>query len=546
MFNPIRMNSIFKFTVGSFLLVLASSSIHAQSASDARDWHLKDPVEDSVQGMGVEKAYQTVLKGLPSRKVLVAVIDSGIDIDHEDLRSVIWTNPGEVAGNGIDDDRNGYIDDLHGWSFIGGKGGNVQYDTYELTRELVRLKQLADADPSTLSRKQQLERERYPAVKEQYDAKFAEEDGQYRMYKRIYTNMVFGIDTLRSVLGNRELTIARLDSLQSQDPVILFAKSAVLSLLRNAPDTSLDDMMSELKGGYEHYRGLVEYGLNQSFDPRPLVGDNYADKRERYYGSSDVKGPDADHGTHVAGIIAADRKNDAGMRGIADHVSIMVLRAVPDGDERDKDVANAIIYAVNNGAAVINMSFGKSISPDKAVVDEAVRYAEKRGVLIIHAAGNEGSDNDRTPNFPGPVFTNGRSAKLWIEVGASSDGRSQDLVAGFSNYGKRSVDVFAPGVDIFSTIPGSLYKANSGTSMAAPAVTGVAALLMSYFPNLGAAAVKDILVQSVRRFDGLEVTRPGSDERVSLSELCRSGGVVNALEAVKLAQKRSAASGTSR
>ncbi|MFM7329952.1 MAG: S8 family serine peptidase, partial [Bacteroidota bacterium] len=450
------------------------------------------------------------------------------------------------AGNGIDDDRNGYIDDLHGWSFIGGKGGNVQHDTYELTRELVRLKQLADADPSTLSRKQQLERERYAAVKEQYDAKFTEEDSQYRMYKRIYTNMAFGIDTLKSVLGNRELTVARLDSLQSQDPVILFAKSAVLSLLRNAPDTGLDVMMGELKEAYEYYRVLVEYGLNQSFDPRPIVGDNYADKRERYYGSSDVKGPDADHGTHVAGIIAADRKNGAGIRGIADNVRIMVLRAVPDGDERDKDIANAIIYAVNNGAAVINMSFGKSLSPDKAVVDEAVRYAEKRGVLIIHAAGNEGSDNDQTPNFPGPVFENGRTAKLWIEVGASSDGRSQGLAAGFSNYGKKSVDVFAPGVDIFSTIPGSGYKANSGTSMAAPAVTGVAALLMSYFPNLGAAAVKEILVQSVRRFDGLEVTRPGSDERVSFSDLCRSGGVVNALEAVKLAQKRNAATAKAR
>ncbi|MFM9076521.1 MAG: S8 family peptidase [Bacteroidota bacterium] len=540
------MNSTFRLTAASMLLLVASATLHAQSIPAAQDWHLLDPTADSVQGMGVENAYQTVLKGLPSRTVLVAVIDSGIDIDHEDLTSVIWTNPGEVAGNGIDDDRNGYIDDLHGWSFIGGKGGNVQHDTYELTRELVRLKQLADADPSTLSRKQQLERERYAAVKEQYDAKFTEEDSQYRMYKRIYTNMAFGIDTLKSVLGNRELTVARLDSLQSQDPVILFAKSAVLSLLRNAPDTGLDVMMGELKEAYEYYRVLVEYGLNQSFDPRPIVGDNYADKRERYYGSSDVKGPDADHGTHVAGIIAADRKNGAGIRGIADNVRIMVLRAVPDGDERDKDIANAIIYAVNNGAAVINMSFGKSLSPDKAVVDEAVHYAEKRGVLIIHAAGNEGSDNDRTPNFPGPVFENGRTAKLWIEVGASSDGRSQDLAAGFSNYGKKTVDVFAPGVEIFSTIPGSGYKANSGTSMAAPAVTGVAALLMSYFPNLGAAAVKEILVQSVRRFDGLEVTRPGSDERVSFSDLCRSGGVVNALEAVKLAQKRNAATAKAR
>ncbi len=520
------------------IILLGGLSCFGQQTNLSRDWHLLDPASDSVQGLGVEVAYQTLLKGLPSRTVKVAVIDSGIDIDHEDLKPVIWTNPGEIAGNGIDDDKNGYADDVHGWSFIGGKAGNVQHDTYELTRELVRLKTLADADPSSLTRKQQLDLERYAQVKEQYDAKFAEEEGQFRMYKRVYTNMVFGIDTLRSLLGGRTLTESRVDSIQSQDPVILFAKSAVLSLLRNAPGTDIGTMLNELKDGYEYYRGLVEYGLNQSFDPRPVVGDNYADKRERYYGSPDVKGPDPDHGTHVAGIIAADRRNEKGMRGIADNVKIMVLRAVPDGDERDKDIANAIIYAVNNGASVINMSFGKGLSPDKSVVDEAVRYAEKRGVLIIHAAGNDGSDNDQSPNFPNPVYENGRSAKLWIEVGASSDGRGQSLAASFSNYGKKSVDVFAPGVDIYSTIPGGGYKANSGTSMAAPAVTGVAALLMSYFPDLRPADIRDILVQSVRRFDGLEVTRPGSSDPASLAALCRSGGVVNAMEAVKLARQR--------
>ena len=522
------------------------TSVWAQASSSGNDWHLLDPLTDTVQGIGVETAYKTLLKGLPSRTIKVAVIDSGIDIDHEDLRSVIWTNPGEVAGNGIDDDRNGYADDVHGWSFIGGKSGNVQYDTYELTRELVRLKKLHDAAPSTLTRKQQLDRERYPQVKEQYDAKFAEEDGQFRMYKRVYTNMAFGIDTLRSLLGDRTLTEARLDSIRSQDPVILFAKSAVLSLLRNAPGTDIGTMMAELKEGYDHYRGLVEYGLNQSFDPRPLVGDNYDDKRERYYGSSDVKGPDPDHGTHVAGIIGADRKNEIGIRGIADNVRIMVIRAVPDGDERDKDVANAILYAVNNGASVINMSFGKQLSPDKSIVDEAVRYAEKRGVLIIHAAGNDGSDNDQTPNYPNATYENGRTARLWLEIGASSDGRGKDLVANFSNYGKRSVDLFAPGVDVNSTIPGSGYKANSGTSMAAPVVTGVAALLLSYFPDLTASDVREILLQSVRRFDGLEVIKPGSGDTAGLTDLCRSGGVVSAAEAVKLALQRRSVTGKSR
>jgi len=519
-------------------LTCLSTGLQAQSVSSVPGWHLLDPAADSVQGLGVETAYRTLLQGMPSKTVVVAVIDSGIDTAHEDLASVIWTNPGEVAGNGIDDDRNGYADDIHGWSFIGGKSGNVHHDTFELTRELVRLDALAGAPPSSLTRKQQMELEQYPKVLEEYEKKFSEEEGQYRMYRQIYSNLVFGIDTLRSILGPGELTAEKLKALQSDNPVILFARSAVLRAVESLDGQDINSMLSSLKEGYEYYRGQVEYGLNKSFDPRPVVGDNYADKRERSYGSADVKGPDAEHGTHVAGIIAADRKNGIGVMGIADNVRIMVLRAVPDGDERDKDIANAIYYAVDNGASVINMSFGKGISPDKPIVDEAVRYAGKKGVLIIHAAGNDGSDNDEKPNYPNPVFSNGRSAKLWIEVGASSEGKGSSLAAEFSNYGKKTVDVFAPGVQVNSTIPGGGYKENSGTSMAAPAVTGVAALLMSYFPGLTALEVRDILVSSVRRFDGLEVGKPGTGEPASMAELCRSGGVVSALDAVRMAQQR--------
>jgi cell wall-associated protease len=258
--------------------------------------------------------------------------------------------------------------------------------------------------------------------------------------------------------------------------------------------------------------------------------------KEKYYGNNDVTGPDATHGTHVAGIIAADRKNELGIKGIADNVKIMSVRAVPNGDERDKDIANAIYYAVDNGANIINMSFGKSFSPEKDIVDKAVRYAEKKGVLLIHAAGNDSEDIDVEKNYPSRMYADGKEAKNWMEVGASAWGKDEEFVGSFSNYGKKSVSLFAPGVDIYSTIPGNKYKDESGTSMASPSTAGVAAILMSYFPELNAEQVKSILMNSARKFDNLKVQKPNGGQ-VNFNQLSISGGLVNAYEAVKMAQE---------
>jgi cell wall-associated protease len=503
-----------------------------------KNWHLLDPETDQVQGLSVERAYQTILKEKPARTVLVAIIDSGIDINHEDLKSVIWTNPGEVAGNGLDDDGNGYIDDIHGWNFIGSKAGNVNQDTYEVTRELVRLSpKFENADPSGISRKEKKQFDYYLSVRSKYEQKLEEEGQQYKFYKSFYKTLKFGLDTLRHIIGPGPYTMERLDSLKSDQAPVLFAKSAVMSFMRNAPGYDPFRGLEELRETYEYYRIQVEFGLNKNFNPRPLVGDNYSDKRQRNYGSADVIGPDPEHGTHVAGIIAADRTNETGIKGIADHVKLMVVRAVPDGDERDKDVANAIYYAVNNGAQIINMSFGKGLSPDKAIVDEAIRYAEQRKVLIIHAAGNDAENIDRVENFPSRKPLSGKPSSLWLEIGASDADFEKGFVASFSNIGKKSVDFFSPGVNIYSTVTGNRYKENSGTSMAAPATTGVAAMLMSYFPEYSVTDIKNILIQSTRKFDGLKVKSPETGSDVTLDELCITGGMINALEAVKLAAK---------
>lgn len=523
-----------------FFLVITIPVFSQTQVSKAipNDWFLRDPEMDSLQGVSAERAYETLLKNKPSRTVIVAVIDSGVDIDHEDLKSVIWINEKEIPGNGIDDDKNGYVDDVHGWNFIGGANGNVDADTYELTREYIRLKAIyGNADESKLNKKQKTEFESFKKIEDKYTKLKAKNEQQYRLYSSLYNNVAHSIDTMKSLLGVDTISPEALKSFETTEPGLLFAKGFLLNMYRNmGEDESLEAYLEELKEGTDYYGVIVKYGYNESFDSRKIVGDDVNNPTEKYYGNNDVTGPDATHGTHVAGIIAADRKNNLGIKGIANNVKIMPVRAVPNGDERDKDIANAIYYAVDNGANIINMSFGKSFSPEKEIVDKAVRYAEKKGVLLIHAAGNDSEDIDIEKNYPTRIYADGKEAKNWMEVGASAWGADDEFVGNFSNYGKKSVSLFAPGVDIYSTVPGNKYKDESGTSMASPTTAGVAAILMSYFPELSAEQVKSILMNSARKFDNLKVQKPDGG-RVNFNQLSISGGLVNAYEAVKMAQE---------
>src|SRR5690606_13668746 len=325
-------------------------------------------------------------------------------------------------------------------------------------------------------------------------------------------------------------TTEDLEAIQTTDPDLLQAVDILLYLAANGITAA--DLADQL----ESLQGRLDYGLNPDFDPRDIVGDDYDDPEDRFYGNPDVAGPDPSHGTAVAGVIAAVRGNGVGIDGIAPRVLIMPVRTVPDGDERDKDVANAIRYAVDNGADVINMSFGKGYSPQKPWVDEAVRYAEERGVLLVHAAGNDGADIDVEPNFPSRLIEGGPEATNWVEVGASRWDAA--LAAGFSNYGRTRVDVFAPGERIYSLAPGDGYGAADGTGLAAPLVAVVAALLLACCPDLTPADVREIILDSVVRHDA-QVPRPGSEtgEQVAFGTLSVTGGVVNALSAVEMAEE---------
>ncbi len=542
---------IFLALLMTLQVTFVSAQLQDSLQAPPEDWFLRDPEKDTVQGVSAEKTYASLLNGRPSKTVLVAVIDSGIDIEHEDLKDVIWTNEDEIPNNGIDDDKNGYVDDVHGWNFIGGKDGNVNADTYEVTREYARLKpKYENIEEKKVGKKQRAEYELWKKVKAKYERDSKHSRDQYDMYNQqyqLYINAYRTIDFCDSVLekaSGRPVLKSSLASIEAKNDTVNFAKHTLMKIMESVEGDvaakqfleELDGYLDQLKEGVDHFDVAVKYGYNTEFNSRTIVGDDINNINQKGYGNNDVEGPDARHGTHVAGIIGANRKNTIGIRGIADNVKIMSVRAVPNGDERDKDIANAILYAVDNGAQIINMSFGKKFSPQKEAVDKAVKYAESKGVLLIHAAGNDSDNLDMESNFPNRNFSSGGQSKNWLEIGASSFGADDQFVGSFSNYGKKSVDLFAPGVQIYSTVPNDQYENLQGTSMACPATSGVAAIIMSYFPDLTATEVKDILRQSTRKFDNLKVTKPGTkDEKVLFSELSSTGGMVNAYEAVKLA-----------
>ncbi len=536
--------------------LLGSTLLTAQTDYPRKDWMLLDAKKDKVAGMSVTQGYSMLKKKKPV-KVIVAVIDSGVDYLHEDLKSVMWVNPGEVANNGKDDDGNGYVDDIHGWNFIGGKDGkNVEHDNLELTRLYRDLNKKFEGKTGPFTDTEENKQfELYKKVKLEFEGKMGEINGTLKIYKPIYDDVKAVKDGIKAKFSLENATADELAALTFDKSDTLLSKvEKVKTYLQLGYAANVNELFEGLQGAMDYFNGQLEYNLNVDYDPRNIVGDNYANSSEKNYGNNDVKGPDASHGTHVAGIIGAVRGNGIGMDGIADNVQIMSVRVVPDGDERDKDVANGIRYAVDNGAKIINMSFGKSWVFDKKVVDDAIKYAESKGVLLIHAAGNENTNIDEQTHYPTKTLLDGSSVNNWMEIGAMGydfDIKKGDeekplpknpkykmVVGDFSNYGVKYVDVFSPGVDIYSTIPENKYAFFNGTSMAAPATSGVAAVIMSYFPNLTAAQVRDVLMQSSTKYGKYQVLKPGTkDEMVTLGQLSYTGGVVNLANAIKIASK---------
>ncbi len=524
-------------------LLFVNTFVFGQSDS-LKGWHLRDEQTDSLHGISINKTYE-FLKGRKSKQVIVAVIDSGVDTTQEDLKNVLWLNPKEIAGNGIDEDGNGYIDDIHGWNFLGGKDGrNIKTESAEATRIYHRYK-------SKFYNKQINESELTGNDKEQYELwkqaaeiiKAKPEDQVELMFLEMALKAVKKQEkVLKEEMKKDTFTIADVEKFSPDSVPGQKAKLSYLTFMKltgaESEETNINTF-SELEEYIdEKKKSLAAKDVAPENVREEIVKDDYNNINDRFYGNNDVMGPSPMHGTHVSGIIGAQRGNGIGAEGIADNVKIMMVRAVPDGDEYDKDIALAIKYAVDNGAKVINMSFGKGISPEKKWVDSAVRYAELKDVLIVHAAGNDAEDSDTTGNFPNPdLKVLHRKATNFITVGASSDPKvSGDYIGDFSNYGKKSVDIFAPGVKIYSTLPGrSSYGFLRGTSMASPVVAGVAAVIRSYFPDLSARQVKYAIEKSAVEDTAIRVTRPGTKELMKMTDLCTSGGLINAYDAVKIA-----------
>ena len=442
--------------------IVLTTAVIAQPVEGTLNWYNQEG-----QGMYTEKAYK-YLKKKESKTVIVGVIDSGVDIEHKDLKGKIWINTGEIAGNGIDDDNNGYIDDIHGWSFLGNAAGEHVNDArLEKTRILASLMNKYDGiDPNSI-----------------------EQDDEFKLYLKVK----------EEVNGERSQF------------------EQYMGMLDQLPE-----------GAQKYIKSQMDYNLNVDFDDRSLIGDDPDDFSDVVYGNADVEGPDALHGTHVSGIIGAVRGNELGGDGVAENVKIMVLRAVPNGDEFDKDIALAVRYAVDNGADVINMSFGKAYSPHQKEVYAAFKYADKKGVLLIHAAGNDAKDIDVEPNFPTSKYSfQDKPLDHFVTIGASTKDKGAELVASFSNYGAIGVDVFAPGFEIYNAVPQSEYMNLQGTSMAAPMVAGAAAMLKSYYPELSMKEIKEVLYSTSVKYPKVE----------GFADKSVSGGVVNLYKAAKACKK---------
>jgi cell wall-associated protease len=526
---------------GSLLLslTLSAQTISAPQADLPKNWHLMDLKADGYYGISLNNAYQ-FLKGKKSKTVLIATIDSGIDTTQTDLKSILWVNPKEIPGNGIDDDHNGYVDDVHGWDFLGGPGGKVDYtETTEEVREYNRLKpkyETLTAAPAGGEK----EYAYWLEVKTTHDATVGKSSAELQQAGPMMNGLM-----VTSGYIKRELKLS---------PSATFTKVDVEKIPVSTNDTITQSksfwlsMFGQINGdNAKVMKDVGEYlaKLNNDVNPdltsrKTIVGDDPDVQDGKPYGNNILKNPDASHGTGVAGLMGAVRGNGYGIDGVADNVRIMAIKAVPNGDEYDKDIANAIRYAVNNGAKVVNMSFGKKISPHKDWVDAAFKYAASKDVLLVMASGNDNQDVDVTPSFPNDTFADGSGtdADNVISVGASSAKPDENLAATFTNYGKKNVDVFAPGVKVTSIDKDAETMTEDGTSFSSPITAGIAALLLEYYPTLSAKQLKQVILASATPLTGTMVFKPGSKtDKVDFTTLSKTGGIVNAYKAVQLASK---------
>lgn len=510
---------------------------------DLMTWYHKDFSTANVYGVNTQNAYKFLeSKGLKPKTVVVGVLDSGVEVDHPGLVKNMWKNVNEVPNNGKDDDANGYVDDVYGWSFIGGKNGDVDVDNLEVTRIVKQYKPIFESANSEANKANQVkmptEFANYMKSKEVFAKKSVEAQQGYQQYKEFEKF----VPSIVATLKGKNLTKENLESIkpttqeEARNLAILGQVVNDPTMVGKTPAEVQEFLSKEIKSALDYYEPQATKQYNLDYDTRSIVGDNYQDKKEKFYGNNHYEGPDAEHGTHVAGIIAGYPQGKETQYGVAYKVAkIMTVRAVPNGDERDKDVANAIRYAVDNGAKILNMSFGKPVSPEKELVWEAFQYAKDKGVLLVKAAGNENENIQENQYFP-TNFKNTNDEKPFIDnmivVGASTN-NNEFLRAGFSNFNQKMVNVFAPGEKIYSTVPDGKYEYLQGTSMASPVVAGASAVLLAYMPNLKPEQIIESLVKTVNVSTVNAMLPTNTNNRFDL--ISQSGGVIDLYKAAQYA-----------
>ena len=510
--------------------------------NDLKTWYHKDFSTTNVYGVNTDNAYKFLeSKGLKPRTVVVGVLDSGVEVDHPGLINNMWKNPNEIPNNGIDDDKNGYVDDIYGWNFIGGKTADVDADNLEVTRMVKKYQPIFEGTDSAKNRANQAKMPEEYAIYQKSKKLYDEKGSEAKQYYHYFSGFNNAIPSIVKTLNGKTLTKANLAAIKPASQEDSRNLQILNSLVQDAgnvgktPKEVEELLRKEIEGALKHYESQATKHYNLDFDPRAeIVGDNYDNYNEKHYGNNHYEGPDASHGTHVSGIIAGLPHGNEVQYGVAHKVAkIMTVRAVPDGDERDKDVANAIRYAVDNGAKILNMSFGKAVSPGKKHVWDAMKYAEKKGVLLVKAAGNENQNIGENEYFP-TNFMKQSDEKPFVSnmivVGASTN-NSQNLRARFSNYNGKMVDVFAPGQEIYSTVPDAKYEYLQGTSMASPVVAGAAAVLWAYMPSLTPQQIKEALVKTVNK----STVNANVDSNANFDQISVAGGVIDLYKAAQYA-----------
>ena len=510
--------------------------------NDLKTWYHKDFSTTNVYGVNTDNAYKFLeSKGLKPRTIVVGVLDSGVEVDHPGLINNMWKNPNEIPNNGIDDDKNGYVDDIYGWNFIGGKTADVDADNLEVTRMVKKYQPIFEGTDSAKNRANQAKMPEEYAIYQKSKKLYDEKGSEAKQYYHYFSGFNNAIPSIVKTLNGKTLTKENLAAIKPASQEDSRNLQILNSLVQDAgnvgktPKEVEELLRKEIEGALKHYESQATKHYNLDFDPRAeIVGDNYDNYNEKHYGNNHYEGPDASHGTHVSGIIAGLPHGNEAQYGVAHKVAkIMTVRAVPDGDERDKDVANAIRYAVDNGAKILNMSFGKAVSPGKKHVWDAMKYAEKKGVLLVKAAGNENQNIGENEYFP-TNFMKQSDEKPFVSnmivVGASTN-NSQNLRARFSNYNGKMVDVFAPGQEIYSTVPDAKYEYLQGTSMASPVVAGAAAVLWAYMPSLTPQQIKEALVKTVNK----STVNANVDSNANFDQISVAGGVIDLYKAAQYA-----------